>query len=166
LLPENDIISRELDPRLRVLSPEVATRFKPTRIVQGSWFEIQEWKVALIVEPLMIEARSALGAEVATRASVQTLADKVIRLRPSYFNLEVLKNNGHRKGTPRLLLANRAMARPNESGAPHDFVPDCAALAPARIVVLHLSCPPQKLYAHTTTYKYLRRQYKAEARAG
>src|SRR6516162_295454 len=78
LLPENDIISRELDPRLRVLSPEVATRFKPTRIVQGSWFEIQEWKVALVVEPLMIEARSALGAEVATHPFVQTLADKVI----------------------------------------------------------------------------------------
>jgi hypothetical protein len=122
----------------------VATRFKPTRIVQGSWFEIQEWKVALIVEPLMIQARSALGAEVATHPFVQTLADKVIRLRPGHFNLEVLKNNGHRKGAPRLFLANCAMARPNVSGSSRDFVPDCAALAPARILALHLSYPPPK----------------------
>jgi hypothetical protein len=65
LLPENDIIRRELDPRLGVLGPDMEAGLKPTRIVQGSWFEIQEWKVALIVEPLMIEARSVLGAEVA-----------------------------------------------------------------------------------------------------
>jgi hypothetical protein len=112
LLPENDIIRRELDPRLGVLGPGVATRFKPTRIVQGSWFEIQEWKVALVVEPLMIEARSALGAEVATHPFVQTLADKVIRLRPGHFNFEVLKNNGHRKGRSQIASGNSCNGTP------------------------------------------------------
>ena len=63
LLLEYHIIRSEPDTRLCVLGPHVAAGFKPTRIVQCTGLEVQEWNVALIVEPLMIDAGPALGAK-------------------------------------------------------------------------------------------------------
>src|SRR5262249_14726267 len=59
LLLENYIIRSKRDPRLCVLGPHVTAGSKPTRIVQCSGLEVQVWNVALIVEPLVIDARPA-----------------------------------------------------------------------------------------------------------
>ncbi|SRR5260221_5068318 len=141
LLPENHVVRRKRDSGLRVLGPHVATWLEPTRIVQSSGFEVQVWEVAAIVKPLMIDARPALRAKVATHASIGASADKVGRLHPSDVNLGILKNDGHAKCTCGLLLTNRAVARVDESGAPQDFVPNRTALASALIVSPHPLIP-------------------------
>jgi hypothetical protein len=108
------------------------------RIVQCSGLEVQVWNVALVVEPLVIDARPALATKIATRTLATTRANKMSRLCPLDVNLGILKDNSHAKGTPGLPLANRAVAGPNHSGPPKHFVPNRAALAPALIVASHL----------------------------
>ena len=142
LLLENHIICSKRRPRLRVLGPNVAAGSKPTRIVQGSGLKARVWKVALVVEPLVVNAGAALGAKVTTCALAMTRANKMSRL-DAHFNLAILKTNTPAKGTPRLPLANRAVAGPNLSGPSEDFVPNRATLARAFIAAPHLSSPPQ-----------------------
>src|SRR5579862_786923 len=77
LLGEDDVVGREPNPRLRVLGPDMAAGSQPAPVVESPRLDVAEGGVALLGEPLVIDARTAFRTEIAAELPAMTLADEM-----------------------------------------------------------------------------------------